>query len=130
MTDLSSKRPLSPHLQIYKPQITSTLSILHRATGVILTLATVLFIAGIALVATGMPMFETIKGLLGTKWGMLALFLASIAMNFHFCAGVRHLVLDAGHGFDKAQIYKSGYAMLAGTAIMTAVLWFVALGGM
>lgn len=120
-------RPLSPHLQVYKPQLTSTLSILHRATGVFLSLGTLLLVLWIVAAASGPEAFATAQGFIGSWLGYLLLFGWSAALFYHLCNGIRHLAWDAGYGFELSNVYRSGWAVVAGTAVLTVVAWIVGL---
>jgi succinate dehydrogenase / fumarate reductase cytochrome b subunit len=95
----SQNRPLSPHLQVYKPQITSTLSILHRLTGVGLGLGMLLLAWWLIAAAVGAEAFETAQGIFGSLIGRLILLGFTLAFFYHFANGIRHLVWDAVYGF-------------------------------
>src|SRR5690606_1427727 len=97
---ISSRRPLSPHLQIYRPQITSTLSILHRLTGIALGGGTLLLTWWLVAAAAGPEAFATAQGFICSIVGRLLLFGWSFALFYHLCNGIRHLVWDAGYGFE------------------------------
>lgn len=122
----SELRPLSPHLQVYRPQITMVLSILHRITGVFLSLGA-LALAGwlLALAGTG-PAYASFTSMSASLPGKLLLFAFSAALIYHLLNGVRHLVWDAGLGFEIPQFYASGYAVVALTVVLTAALWLLA----
>ncbi len=124
-----SKRPLSPHLQIYKPQFTSVLSITHRLTGIALAVGTVLLAVWIVVVATTgeSSIYADFNGFLGSWFGRLLLLGWSIALFYHLLNGIRHLFWDAGYGFDLATAEKSGYAVLFGTACLTVLAWWFGL---
>lgn len=119
-------RPLSPHLQVYRPQITSVLSITHRATGIALTVGTVLLAAWIVAAAMGPAAHAQIAAILGSGLGQVLLFGWSLALFYHLLNGIRHLFWDAGHGFDLATMEKSGKAVVAGTVVLTALAWILA----
>lgn len=120
MADVNrGNRPLSPHLTIYRPQITSVLSIAHRVTGVGLTLGAVLGVWWFLAAATNPAYFALVDGILTSWLGGLVLILSAIALWYHFCNGIRHLVWDAGYGFDLDMVQKSGVAVGVGTAILT-----------
>ncbi len=120
-------RPLSPHLQIYKPQITSVLSISHRITGVALSAGTLVLVAWIAAAAFGdAATYSRIAAIIGSWFGQILLFGWSVALYYHLLNGIRHLFWDAGHGFALPTMEKSGYAVLAGTALLTVLTWLVA----
>jgi succinate dehydrogenase / fumarate reductase cytochrome b subunit len=114
-------RPLSPHLQIYKPQITSVMSITHRATGIALAAGTLLLTAWIVSVALGPEAHAGVAAFAGSWFGRLLLLGWSAALFYHLLNGIRHLVWDAGYGFDLARMQSSGYGVLIGTAVLTAL---------
>ncbi len=120
-------RPLSPHLQVYRPQITSTLSILHRITGVGLALGTLLLAYWLIAAASGADAFASAQALVGSWLGMLVLFAWSVALFYHLCNGIRHLFWDAGLGLEIASVYRSGWTVLIVTAILTIVAWAIGL---
>ena len=127
----TQERPLSPHLQVYKPQLTSTMSILHRMTGVVLAVGSLLFATWLIAVAGGADAFEMARVVLASVFGHIALFALSACLVYHFLNGIRHLAWDAGHGFDIPKAYASGYAVLALAVLITAGLWWagLAMGG-
>jgi succinate dehydrogenase / fumarate reductase cytochrome b subunit len=119
-------RPLSPHLQIYRPQITSVLSIVHRMTGVGLALGAVLVVWWLLAAATGAEYFATVAGLLTSWIGLLVLLGSSWALAYHFLNGIRHLVWDMGYGYELETVERSGISVVIGSAVLTALLWLVA----
>ena len=122
MADVNrGKRPLSPHLQIYRPQITSILSILHRVTGVGLTLGMVLVVWWFVAAALSPGYFALVDGLLTSWFGVLVLATSVWALWYHALNGVRHLFWDAGWGFDLAIVTKSGIAVLGGACALTLI---------
>jgi succinate dehydrogenase / fumarate reductase, cytochrome b subunit len=121
----SDPRPLSPHLHIYRWQLTSVLSILHRAAGVALTVGTLLLVWWLVAAANGPDAFESAQRFLGSWLGLLLLFGWSVALFYHLCNGIRHLWWDTGRGLDLRSVYASGWAVLAGTAILTILAWVV-----
>ncbi len=122
-----SKRPLSPHLQIYKPQITSIMSISHRITGVALALGTVLLTWWVMAAATSPAAFQTVRAVIGSPIGYLMLFGWSFALFYHMANGVRHLVWDAGHGLTIRQAEFSGYVTIAAAGALTLIAWIAGL---
>lgn len=116
-----SERPLSPHLQVYKPQITSVLSILHRVTGVALTLGTLLLTWWLVAAAYGPSTFATVQGFMGSFIGQLILWGFTFALFYHLGNGIRHLAWDFGWGFELSQLRTSGIAMVAFAAGATLV---------
>jgi succinate dehydrogenase / fumarate reductase cytochrome b subunit len=125
-------RPLSPHLQIYRPQMTTMLSILHRITGVGLGLGTLLLVYWVASAASGPDQFARAQALMGSWFGYLILFGFSVALFFHLANGIRHLFWDAGYGFEIRSAYASGVAVLVLTGGLTLIAWvaaFTVMGG-
>ena len=119
------QRPLSPFMfpVWYRFQITSALSILHRITGIGLALGSILLAWWLVAVAAGGKVFAATHVFIASPIGMLLLFLWSIAFFYHLCNGVRHLAWDAGYGFELRDAYRSGYAVLAATALLTVLAW-------
>lgn len=120
-------RPLSPNLQIYRPQLTSVLSITHRLTGVLLSVGAVLLVLWIMAAAAGSQSYAALNGLLGSAPGLALLFVWTFSLFFHLCNGVRHLLWDAGHGFELRTIYASGWSVLAASALLTLAAWIAGL---
>jgi succinate dehydrogenase / fumarate reductase cytochrome b subunit len=122
-------RPLSPHLQVYRWQITMTMSILHRATGVALAVGA-FGVAWWLLAAAGSgEAFATFRDFAGSWLGRIALFGFSFCLVYHLLNGLRHLLWDAGYGYEIPRLYATGWTVLVLTALVTAGIWFVALGG-
>ena len=123
-------RPLSPHLQVWRWHVTMTASILHRATGLALY-GGALILAGWALaLAWGPQSYGDYMGLLGSIPGKIILFGVTISAFFHMANGVRHLVWDAGKGFEPRTADLTAWIALAfGLVAATAVWAIAALGG-
>jgi succinate dehydrogenase / fumarate reductase cytochrome b subunit len=124
---MSDPRPLSPHLQIYRWQLTSVLSILHRATGIGLAVAAVLLVSWLGSAADGPEEFAKVQGFFGSPVGLVVLFGCTVALFYHLCNGIRHLVWDSGRGLDLKSVYVGGWLVLAGTAMLTVLVWIVGL---
>ncbi len=122
-------RPLSPHLQIYRKQITSVMSILHRISGIVLSFGAFVLVWWLLAVAQGGDAYARAAECLASPFGLLALFGFSLALVYHLLNGIRHLLWDAGWGFQIPQVYKSGYTVVALTVVFTAAIWFFALRG-
>jgi succinate dehydrogenase / fumarate reductase cytochrome b subunit len=118
-------RPLSPHLQIYRRQLTSVLSILHRFTGIGLAVGLLYLVCWLVAAASGLEAFDKLQTFNGTIIGRLLLFGWSVAFFYHLLNGIRHLAWDAGWGFELPTAYKSGYAVLVGTAVLTLAAWAI-----
>ena len=127
MTTSSSQkiaRPLSPHLQIYKPQLTSGMSIFHRITGVALAFALPVFVAWLVVVAGGPQVYADFMKLFQTLLGQILLYGWMFAFFYHFCCGIRHLLWDAGYGLNLRAVYISGYIAIGLSLLATASVWF------
>jgi len=120
------ERPLSPHLQIYKPQITMVTSITHRITGVALAGGTLLLTWWLIAAAAGPDAYATVNGFMESWFGRLVLFGFTWALFFHLCNGIRHLFWDAGKGFELPAMRKSGMAAIIMSVVLTLLTWVVA----
>jgi succinate dehydrogenase / fumarate reductase cytochrome b subunit len=121
-------RPISPHLQIYRPQISSVLSIAHRITGVALAFGSILLVAWIAVLAMGSEeRYAAFAAFLRGPLGMALLFGWSWALFYHLANGIRHLFWDAGLGFELTTMRRSGWAVVAASVALTAFAWFIGL---
>lgn len=118
-------RPLSPHLQVYRPQWTSVLSITHRATGIVLSAGLLLLAYWVIAAAAGPEMFAAAQGFIGSFLGRLILFGFTVALFYHLGNGIRHLVWDAGLWLDLDKAYKSGIAVVAFAVLATLVSWII-----
>ena len=121
------QRPLSPHLEIYKPQLTSVLSIVHRLTGVGLAVGTLFLTWWLIAAAIGPGAYQTTRAFYGEWYGYVVLFGFSVCLFYHLCNGIRHLAWDLGYGFEIVDVYRSGWAMLAASVTLTAVAWMIGL---
>lgn len=123
-------RPLSPFMlgQAYRFQITSLMSILHRISGVVLSVGAFVLAWWLMAMAAGGEAAVRAHSLLGSAFGKLALFVFSLALVYHLLNGIRHLFWDAGFGFEIAELYRSGYAVAILTVVLTAAIWIFALG--
>jgi succinate dehydrogenase / fumarate reductase cytochrome b subunit len=123
MSAAKRPRPISPHLQVYKPQITSVMSILHRITGVALAVGTILLVAWIVAVVLGNEAYDRIGNIVGSWFGRLLLFGWTVALFYHLANGIRHLFWDAGYGFELRTTTLSGQAVLVATVVLTLLAW-------
>lgn len=119
-------RPLSPHLQVYRPQITSILSITHRITGVVLCAGAFLLTYLLMSATYGPDSYATAQGILGSWFGRLILFGVVFSLWFHLSNGIRHLVWDAGHGFELEHVRASGIVVVAVASVLTIATFIVA----
>ncbi len=122
-----SQRPLSPHLQVYKPQITSVLSILHRVTGAFLSLGSLVFAYFLYAAAYDMAAYEYVYECFTSVLGRVLLMAWSGAFYYHLCNGVRHMFWDMGKGFELETVRKTGLAVLAISTTLTAATWYYVL---
>ena len=121
------RRPLSPHLQVYRPQLTSVLSIMNRLSGIAASVGTLMMVWWLVASAGSPGGFATMQGFMGSPLGLILLFGWTVALVYHFVGGLRHLAWDAGYGFDLPQVYASGWAAIAATGVLTVLIWLVAL---
>ncbi|MEX2644019.1 MAG: succinate dehydrogenase, cytochrome b556 subunit [Acetobacterales bacterium] len=119
----ASNRPLSPHLQIYRWQWTMTLSILHRATGVALSVGALLLVCWLLQLAGDGGGYRGLQDFLGSWFGRLLLFGWTFSLFFHLCNGIRHLVWDAGYGYELDTAYASAIAVVAASGVLTVLAW-------
>ncbi|MGN6707139.1 MAG: succinate dehydrogenase, cytochrome b556 subunit [Rhodanobacter sp.] len=117
------QRPLSPHLQIYRKQVQMMTSITHRATGIALAVGGLLVVCGLLQLAAGEESFNRFKGIIGSPVGMVLLFGWSWALFYHLCNGIRHLIQDAGLGYEIPQFVRSSWLSVAGSIVLTAATW-------
>jgi succinate dehydrogenase / fumarate reductase cytochrome b subunit len=120
-------RPLSPNVQIYRPQLTSVLSILNRITGNILSACAVVLVIWLVAAATGPRAYTAVQGAIASGIGQIMLLGATFAFFLHLCGGIRHLVWDTVHGFELRSIYLSGWVVVAASIALTMAAWAVSL---
>ena len=123
---MQRSKPLSPHLQVYRWQISMALSIVHRLSGVGLAFGTLLMAYWFISVAAGPAWFADAQWFLGTIVGRIILLGFTAALVFHFLNGVRHLFWDAGLGFELRASRISGWAVVSGSIFITAIIWVCA----
>lgn len=121
-------RPLSPHLQIYRWQITMALSILHRATGILLSLGSVFIVYWLLSLSSGEDAFARAQGLLVSLPGKIFMLAWIAALFFHLANGVRHLFWDVGLGFEMPTVRRSGWVVVVVAISLTALTWWLASG--
>lgn len=119
-------RPLSPHLTIYRPQVTSGLSIMNRITGGALLAAGVLVVLWLLGAASGERAFARADGFLTSWLGQIVLVLSVPALWFHFANGIRHLTWDAGYGYEVETVNKTAMFVYVATAVLTVATLLVA----
>lgn len=118
-----TERPLSPHLSIYRWPITMTLSILHRITGVGLSVGLIVFAVWLMHAAAGPEEYQVVRAVMSSLAGRLMLIGWSFAFFLHLCNGIRHLVWDIGFGFEKSQADAGAWLALLLAAAMTLTFW-------
>jgi succinate dehydrogenase / fumarate reductase cytochrome b subunit len=123
------ERPLSPHLQVYRWQITMTMSILHRASGLALVVGAFALAWWLLAVAAGGEAYAGAAACLASPLGKFVLFGFSLSLVYHLLNGIRHLLWDAGWGFEIPEVYRSGWTVAGLTVVLTALIWFFALRG-
>ncbi|HSG97939.1 MAG TPA: succinate dehydrogenase, cytochrome b556 subunit [Woeseiaceae bacterium] len=124
MTD--NDRPLSPHLSIYRWPVTMVSSILHRATGVAMSVGFILFVFWLADMAVGPDAYAAFMGAMDSSIGRVLLIGWSWAFFYHLSNGIRHLVWDAGYGFEKSTANASAWVVIVLSVVATACFWVVA----
>ncbi|WP_101065652.1 succinate dehydrogenase, cytochrome b556 subunit [Roseovarius salinarum] len=115
------ERPLSPHIQIYRPQMTSISSILTRITGNALILAALLIVWWLLAAATGPEYYATANAVVTSWFGDIVFTLSLWAIWYHYLAGLRHLLWDAGHGLEVPAAEKLGWVCIIGSVVLTVI---------
>ena len=116
-------RPLSPHISIYRWPITMVSSIVHRATGIAMSVGFVLFVFWLADAAAGPEAHAAFADTMGSTFGRILLVGWSWAFFYHLANGVRHLVWDTGRGFEKAQANASAWFVIIVSVVLTGLFW-------
>jgi succinate dehydrogenase / fumarate reductase cytochrome b subunit len=119
-------RPLSPHLQIYRPMLTMMMSIVHRITGAALYFGTLLLAWWLIAAASGPNAYANVEWFTATLIGRLILFGYTWALIHHMLGGIRHLIWDTGHGLEPAEREMLTVATLIGSIALTLLLWLIA----
>ena len=117
------QRPLSPNIQLYRPQLTSVLSIVNRLTGVLLSIAAIALVIWLLAAAAGPQAYAIVQAALASWTGQVILLAFTFAFFLHLFGGIRHLVWDTVHGFELRAIYMSGWTVVAASVVMTVVAW-------
>ena len=126
MSSIQKARPLSPHLQIYSPQLTSMLSVFHRGTGVFLSFGSVAIVLWLGALAQGPSAYALFQDLLAHTLSKLVLLGWCFSLSYHLCNGIRHLFWDVGAGLELNQVYRSGIIMLIASFVLTGAIVFCA----
>ena len=116
-------RPLSPHLQVYRPQLTSVLSIFHRLTGVFLTTGAAMLCCWLLTAAAGPEYYAWSQWFLTSWLGYALLGAWSYCLFYHLCNGIRHLFWDVGIGFEMTTLNRSGILVVLGSGALTLIAW-------
>ena len=119
------ERPLSPHLQVYRWQITNTMSILNRVTGVALAAAAIGLAWWLVAVALGPQAYAQSRGVMASPIGVIAMLGLSFCLIYHTLNGLRHLLWDIGYGYEIPKVYATGWTVVALTVVATLALWFL-----
>lgn len=114
-------RPISPHLQIYKLPLTARLSISHRITGVLLSAGFVLFAAALLQIGTGPDSYSVLQNFLAATPAKIGLGVFLYALFFHWCHGIRHLIMDTGKSLEKSTMTRYALLEIASSVVLTAV---------
>ena len=122
---MNRQRPLSPHLQIYKPQLTSILSILHRATGIALSMGSIILVFWVIALTLGDTTYTLYLNIINNWFGKLILLGFTFALFYHLSNGIRHLFWDAGYGYDLKQAYMSGSLVIFFSLTLTILTWIL-----
>lgn len=126
---MAAQRPLSPHLMIYKPQLTSMMSITHRATGAALAMGSLLVVWWIVALATGAEYYSFVQSIISSWYGQFVLFGFTVAVFYHLSNGIRHLFWDFGYNLTIQGVHRSGYMVLVSTIVLTAATWLTVYWG-
>ena len=121
----AANRPLSPHLTVFRPIITMVMSIVHRITGIGLYVGMIFLAWWLIAAASGPAAFDMANAFFGSWFGRLILFGFTWALIHHMLGGIRHLVMDAGYGFDLKTADRLAWASIIGSAGLTLLLWII-----
>lgn len=116
---MNKKRPISPHLQVYKPQLTSVLSITHRLTGVGLSMGTLVLCGWIFALSSGAETYGFFMTQIKSWYGQTFMVGLLFSFYYHLCNGLRHLYWDFGKGYSLKTVYKSGWMVVIASIFMT-----------
>jgi succinate dehydrogenase / fumarate reductase cytochrome b subunit len=122
-TKAARPRPLSPNIQIYRPQLTSVLSIANRITGVVLSVGAIGLVVWLGAAAAGPEAYAAVQNAIGSWAGRMVMFGFTFAFFLHLSGGIRHLVWDTVHGFELRSIYISGWSVVAASVVLTVAAW-------
>src|SRR5210317_632945 len=120
----NNDRPLSPHISIYRWPVTMVSSILHRGTGLAMSVGFILFVVWLADASSGSEAYAAFAGAMGSPIGLVLLIGWSFAFFYHLSNGIRHLVWDTGRGLEKEQATASAWFVIAASIVLTAAFWW------
>ncbi|XDZ65697.1 succinate dehydrogenase, cytochrome b556 subunit [Alphaproteobacteria bacterium LSUCC0684] len=123
------ERPLSPHLMIYRRQLTSMMSISHRLSGATLAAGSLMLVWWVAALASGPEYYSMVQAIMMSIPARMVLFGFTAAIFYHLSNGIRHLFWDFGIGLTIEGVYRSGYVVMASTLVLTLGLWALVLFG-
>lgn len=124
---MQKERPLSPHLQVYRPTLNMVLSVLHRGTGSVLALSTPLLVYWLLTLAAGPQAYAELQDYLSMWIFKIVLLGYVFSMSYHMCNGVRHLFWDIGHGYENQEVQRSGVIAIVVAAVLTLLVYITAL---
>ena len=124
---IARPRPLTANIQLYRPQLTSVLSITNRITGIVLVLGAMWLVVWLAAAASGPGAYSSVREVLISWPGQLTMVLFTFSFFFHLCGGLRHLMWDTVHGLELRWIYISGWAVVFASILLTVIAWAVSL---
>ncbi len=118
-----TQRPLSPHMGIYKWQVQMVTSIVHRATGIALSVGTLIVLWGVFSLANGEGSYNQFKTCIGSPIGLILMFGGTWALFYHLCNGIRHLFQDGGMGYSIPHFVRSSWLSIVGSVVLTLIVW-------
>ena len=122
-TNTQAQRPLSPHLQIYRPMLTMMMSIAHRISGVCNAVGFILLTSWLVAISSGPEAYATVNDFFGSIFGRFLLFVFSWGLIHHMLGGIRHLIWDTGRGLDKVSIEIFAWGTIIGSTVLTVLVW-------
>jgi succinate dehydrogenase / fumarate reductase, cytochrome b subunit len=122
------ERPLSPHLQIYRPMLSMMMSIMHRITGVALSAGIILLVWWFTAASISDDYFNLVNGFFAHWFGRLVLFGFTWALMHHMLGGLRHFIWDTGHGFALNKVEWLVRANLIGSILLAVLIWIIGYG--
>ena len=119
-----NNKPLSPHLTIYKPQITSLMSISHRFSGTFQSLGNLIIFLYFCVILVSENYYNYANLFFNSLLGKIFLFLYIFSICYHLFNGIRHLIWDIGLGFEIKNVYYSGYITVISAIVSNFIIWF------